>query len=138
MSGRRLVHSHELIEAAENDGARLSHQVAANGATRIRKAILEAGTCGVQQEPWGLYGIARDNDRPGTLEVFVTVFVEVMNTLYATVCAEANAGRHRIVADFGPTVKSIWHVRDERAGFCPHLATLNAKAAIDAVRPVSV
>ncbi len=68
----------------------------------------------------------------------VPVVVEIMHAHNAPIAAHLDARGHGEIANLGTALKSIGNMRDKSAGFRPNLAALNAEAAIDAMRAISV
>ena len=136
--GRRLVHAHRLIEAAQHHVAGLRHQVAADGAAGVGEPVLESRAGGVQQQARRLNGVAGDDDRLRALEVRHCHRDRSSDTGDAAVFAQFDARDHAVVADLRALFERVGNMGDQRAGLGAHFAALDAEAAIDAVRAVAV
>ena len=68
--------------------------------------------------------------------MFASLPIKIGNTAYAPVLAKINARDHAVGTNFRAVRDGVRHVRDQSAGLCADLAALNAKASIDAMRPV--
>src|SRR6185312_1833238 len=77
-------------------------------------------------------------DRFCFLKMLTPFLVEVHHTVYAAIFAKLDARYHGVVANLGPVLECIRHMRNQRAGFGANLAPLNAKAAINAVRAIAM
>jgi hypothetical protein len=97
-----------------------------------------AGAGGVEQKAWSLDGVAGDDDDAGTLEMLFPFAVEVEDAFDAAVVAERDARGHGIGPDFCAMRDGVGYMSDESAGLGADLAALDAEAAIDAVRAVSM
>ena len=135
---RRFIHPYRLFETSQDNVSRLRHQIAADRAAGVGESIFEAGASGVQQQPRRLDGITTDNHRLRFLEMCCAVVVEIMYAGDASLFAQFHSRDHASVANLRAIFQSVGNMRDQRAGLRTDLAALNAEAAIDAVRPVSM
>src|SRR5579872_351976 len=133
---RCLIEANELFEPASHDIAGLGHEVLAERPAGIRETVLMARAGGIKEQTWRLNRVARDDDGPRSLKMFVAVAIEIDNTVNAAVLAQTNARGHRMSANLCTVGDGIGHVGDESACFGADLAALEAKPAIDAVRPI--
>ena len=62
----------------------------------------------------------------------------VDNAVHAAIVAQADARRHRMRANLRAMSDGVGHMGDQRACFGADLAALQAKPAIDAVRPIAM
>ncbi len=138
VSGWRLVHADEVVEASEDDVAGLDHEVFAQGSGGVGEAVFVAGAGGVEKEAGGFDGVSGDDDRAGSLEVFAAIAVEVEDAVGASGGVDGHTADHGEVADFGAVFEGVGDVGDEGGGFGSDLAALDAEAAVDAVRTVAV
>src|SRR6185437_6270735 len=117
MSWRRLVQAYQLGETTGYHVARLRHQIFSQRTAGICESMPMSWTCGVQQQPWRLNGVARHDDRPRTLEMLVPVAVVIDHAIHAVIVAQADARCHGMSAYLGAVGDCVGNVRNQRARF---------------------
>ncbi len=92
----------------------------------------------VQQQPRRFDGITRNDDGACALKVLFTFTIKIDDAINAAIVAQADPGRHAVGTNLRAMRDGVGNMRDERTGFRSDLAALQAEAAIDAMRTVSM
>src|SRR5581483_405713 len=85
--GRRFIHAYQFFKTAQNDISCLRHQVATEGAARIRQSVFMARARRVQKEARSLNGVSAYDDCSRFLLGFMSIRIEVGQPTNASVLA---------------------------------------------------
>src|ERR1700761_8749919 len=92
----------------------------------------------VEKKPWRLQGVAANDDCTGTLEVLYAFCVVVEHAVSLPAFIHRDVCHHAVVSDLRTMNDRVRNVGHQRGGLCAHFAALNAEAAINTMRTVTV